>query len=221
MDDTVGRESLAKSLTKYQEEILIGSLLGDARLECRSSVGSARLRFHHADSQKAYLFWKYEIFKEYAGREPWQYEWFDERTQKTYQAWFFHTKTSQVFSEIHKMFYPDKKKILPKNIGEMLTPLVLAIWFMDDGCLFQKTMIFNSQSFSLEEQKRLISIMKDKFSVNLSIQKDRRNFRLITGRAESLKLSKIIQPYIIESMKCKILPVTTDPNKILFAKQKG
>jgi recombination protein RecA len=208
----VGREYLAKSLTKYQEEILIGSLLGDARLECRSTAGSARLRFHHADSQKAYLFWKSEIFKEYAGREPWKYEWFDERTKKMYQAWFFHTKTSQVFHGLHKMFYPNKKKILPRNLGYLLTPLVIAIWYMDDGCRSDEMMIFNSQSFSLEEQKYLVSVMKDKFNINLSIQKDRRNFRLIANKAESAKLSKIIQPYIIESMKCKILPVTTDPN---------
>lgn len=51
----------------HQFDVIIGSLLGDARLECRSiglrSPVTARLRVHHGEKQKDYVFWKYEVLK--------------------------------------------------------------------------------------------------------------------------------------------------------------
>ena len=72
MDDTVGR--LQSLFPSHQFDVIIGSLLGDARLECRS-VGlrnpiTARLRVHHGEKQKEYVFWKYEVLKDLVLKEP-------------------------------------------------------------------------------------------------------------------------------------------------------
>ena len=53
-----------KSLIPYDQfQLILGSLLGDARLECRSksirAKHTARLRIHQSDKQKDYVFWKY------------------------------------------------------------------------------------------------------------------------------------------------------------------
>jgi hypothetical protein len=34
--------------------------------------------------------------------------------------------TSPIFNEFYDLFYKDGKKIIPKNIGELLTPISLA-----------------------------------------------------------------------------------------------
>lgn len=207
----MGRERLAQALTQAQEEILIGSLLGDARLECRSREGTARLRIHHAESQREYLFGKFETFRPFVSREPWRIQWFDDRTQGQYAAWFFHTRTSEIFRPYHRLFYRNGLKILPSVIHEYLTPLVLAVWIMDDGCCGGKEMILNTQSFPLEEQGRLQSVFLKKLGIHASVQRDRRNFRLLFNQTEARKLSNLVRPFIIPSMQRKLLPVTTDP----------
>ena len=54
MDNTVGR--LQSLFPPHQFDVMIGSLLGDARLECRSKglryPISARLRIHQSEKQK-------------------------------------------------------------------------------------------------------------------------------------------------------------------------
>lgn len=207
----MGRERLAQTLTPQQKEILFGSLLGDARLECRSHSGSARLRIHHAESQRTYLLWKYDIFRPFVMREPWNIRWFDHRTRKEYQSWFFHTKTMMEFRPYHQMFYANGKKFLPGTIEDLLTPRALAVWFMDDGCCFSKGATLNTQSFSLHENAVLQNVFLKKFSIHVSIQRDRRNFRLTMNRKNFDILFRIMRSHIPLSMQRKFLPVTTDP----------
>src|SRR3989344_8257608 len=80
-------------LSKRQEELVIGSLLGDGRLECRSIAKTARLRIHHADSQKEYLFWKFQQMKSLTKVTPRRHEYIDKRYQTKVVSWYFHTRT--------------------------------------------------------------------------------------------------------------------------------
>lgn len=192
----------------------MGSLLGDARLECRSRQGTARLRIHHAESQRAYLFWKYEVFRNLVDREPWSVQWFDCRTQKEYRAWFFHTRTSLIFRKYHEHLYDDGRKRVPERIETLLTPRILAVWFMDDGCCYKDSMILNTQSFTYAEQQTLQCVFLRAFGIQLSIQKDRNNFRLHASGMHAERFREILRPHVIPSMQRKILPVTTDPKPV-------
>jgi hypothetical protein len=68
----VGR--LKSLIPSDQFQLIIGSLMGDARLECRSksirAKHTARLRIHQSDKQKDYVFWKYQILKNLVIRGP-------------------------------------------------------------------------------------------------------------------------------------------------------
>ena len=93
----------------------------------------------------------------------------------------------------------------------MLTPLALAIWIADDGCRAVGSLILNTQSFTLSEQKVLLDALDKKYNVQGSINRDRRNFRLRFGRIESEKLMKIVAPFEIPILTSKFVPVTTCP----------
>lgn len=43
------------------------------------------------------------------------------------------TRVLPCFTELHVLFYKDKKKIIPDNIYDLLTPVALAHWVMGDG----------------------------------------------------------------------------------------
>lgn len=53
--------------------------------------------------------------------------------QKVKSSVHFNTLHLPCFNEYYNIFYPLGKKIVPLNIGEILTPAGLAVWAMDDG----------------------------------------------------------------------------------------
>jgi len=207
MDNIVGRQI---NLSQSQEEIINGCLLGDGRLECRSKKSNARLRVHHGIKQKNLIFWKYKIFKELVSCPPRKIICGrDIERDKEHYSWYFHTVTMSKLGSFYNRFYKNKIKKLPKQIFEIVTPLSLAVWIMDDGCFDRNSIILNTQNFSLSENKILKEMFDKKFGFCSSINKDRNKWRLRFRKADFKKVRKLVKPYVIPSMRYKIVPVTT------------
>lgn len=204
----MGRVNTASShqLSVIQQEVLIGTLFGDGRLESRSHNGSARLRVHHSESQRAFLFWKYKIFQDMVTHTPWRIAWKDKRTGNICAAWFFHTRTLHDLRPYHQLFYREGRKIVPEVIDDLLTPRALATWFMDDGCTTQDSAIFNTQGFSKEEHIVLQHCFARKLGIITTLNKDRSTFRLRMNRENANRLRYIIEPYVPKCMQYKLTP---------------
>jgi recombination protein RecA len=204
----VGRVNTAsiEQLSTLQQEVVIGTLLGDGRLECRSQSGGARLRVHHADSQHDFLMWKYDIFRNIVTKEPWKVSWQGTTTGNLYVAWFFHTKTLFSLRSLQQLFYPVGKKVVPINIGDLLTPLSLAVWYMDDGCLSGNSIILNTQCFSIAEQAILQEYLQDRWDIEARLHKDRLTYRLGMNRENAERFLDVLRPYIPPCMQYKITP---------------
>lgn len=212
MDNIVGR--LQSLFPPHQLDVIIGSLLGDARLECRS-IGirypiTARFRVHHGEKQKEYVFWKYEILKNFVSQKPQEIIWDNPKRNLHEVSWYFHTRSFQNFWIMYNFFYQGGLKIFPKNIEHFINPRVLAVWFMDDGSNNGRNFTINTHSFSLEEQKRIIQFFKIKLGIVAKIVKDRTKFKIALGKGEYQKFSSIIQPYIVPIMNYKIVNPRND-----------
>jgi hypothetical protein len=91
----------------------------------------------------------------------------------------FSTRTLASLTEIHKQWYILNKetkkfvKIVPLNIGELLTPIGLAHWIMGDGYWDShgKTIDICTDNFTLSEVELLISVLKEKFSLFCSTKR--------------------------------------------------
>jgi len=207
MDNTVGR--LQSLLPSHQFDVIIGSLLGDGRLECRS-IGrrhpvSARLRIQQGEKQKEYVFWKYDQLLNLVSCEPKRIKAaHDARRNKDHYSWYFHTRTLELFGELHHCFYRDGVKVIPENIFESLTSYAVAVWFMDDGSNTAESYTLSTHCFSMEDQQRITQFLKQKFDINAKVVKDRTKFKVAIGRHEYQKLNNIILPHIIPSMNYKI-----------------
>lgn len=216
MDNTVGR--LQSVLPPHQFDVIIGSLLGDARLECRS-IGkrhavSARLRIQQSEKQKEYVLWKYSQLRNLVLRGPRRIRVaYDAKRDKTHYSWYFHTKTLEEFGSLYYVFYRrDGVKILPPGILEFLTPRAFAVWFMDDGSNTRESYTLNTHGFSREEQARIIMFLRERYGIAATSVKDRTKLKISIGRYEYQKLNAVIEPLIIPSMRYKIaVPVTTCP----------
>lgn len=202
MDNTVGR--LNHKLSKLQKSLIIGSLLGDGYMRIIEGRADAFLEINHSAKAKEYVDWKYNILKNICASAP------KERVSGVGRtAYRFFTKQSPELTAIYKVFYKNKKKIIPKTL--QIDPAILAIWYMDDG---SKTInkdnssnvniYLNTQQFSMNDQKFLLHLLRE-FGINARLNKDKQYHRIRILKESIDKFMKIIDTEIEKSMRYKMI----------------
>ena len=68
------------------------------------------------------------------------------------------------------MFYNKDRKLIPWNISEYLTPLVLAVWIKDDGGFSNYDIRLSINSFKLKEVELLQDVIKSKYKLETTIK---------------------------------------------------
>ena len=206
LGNIVGR--LQSAFPSHQLDVIIGSLLGDARLECRSKgirAGyTARFRVHHGDKQKEYVWWKYEILKDLVSTGPREITWINEKRNLKEVSWYFHTKTLKEFGIIHEIFYKNGMKKFPTDILPIFSDQMLAVWFCDDGSNNGRNITLNTHSFSLKDQHIIVDFLKEKYLINPTIVKDRNQWKISIGSYDYNHFLSIVIPFVPKVMNYKI-----------------
>ena len=193
------------------KETLIGIVLGDGYLEPHGR--GTRLQVNHAERHKAYVEWKYQ---ELMALQPSPLH---RNDNGGYPFWRFVTRSHPHLTELRRLFYVGKTKIVPETIGTLLTPpKSLAVWFMDDGTRDRRqgSLLFETQSFGSGDLERLKLVLLDNFGVRSALHRSGvgRGFRLYVSVAEARKLAEIIGPYVLPELRYKLpFPVTTEGRK--------
>ena len=190
------RKSL--SLSVVQKNALLGSLLGDGCLITNPSMTNYRLQIEQSAKQKDYVFWKYEIFKNFVLTPP--------KDLARTNSEKVRTVSHRDFLPFREMFYKNGTKILPRDLSFLKDPLVLAIWFMDDGCLDRNSgYILNTQNFTFAENKRLMAALVNNLGLQyISIHHDRKYYRLYVRKRSMVAFRDLFLTYIQPSMQYKI-----------------
>ena len=190
MDNTEG------SLTQLQKSFIIGTLLGDGYIRRVKGRKDAFLEVNHSITQKEYVEWKYKILKNLTRSGPKSRNGNGKRI-----AYRFFTKQNLAFTKIMDLFYKDKKKYIPDL---KLDPMMLAVWFMDDGSRCSKSNVYlNTQQFSKEDQYKLLGFL-EKIGLEGTLNKDKQYFRIRFKASSIPKLFGMIKQFIIPSMKYKL-----------------
>jgi hypothetical protein len=197
------------SLTATQHSVLVGSLLGDGSLRIQGR-GSRRLNalleVNHSVQFKEYVDWKHEVFQSFVLTPP-----KPRAGNGTRVAYRFTTQSLPVFTDYFRWFYGDGKKAIPRDLE--LDPLILAVWFMDDGSKSRSACYLNTQQFTTAEQSLLIERLAQTFGIEGHLNRDKQYFRLRITTRGTRKLMDLIRPFILPCFRYKLLddPVTTDP----------
>jgi hypothetical protein len=191
MDNTVG------SLTQTQKSIIIGTILGDGYLRVIKKRKNAFLEINHSYKQKEYVDWKFNQLKNIVKSPP------KPRAGKQNRiAYRFFTKQLPILTDLFSYFYINEKKVIPCDLK--LNPLILAVWFMDDGSKCRSSDVYlNTQQFDIESQRRLINYLSY-FNLEAKLNKDKSYYRLRFIKSSLPKLKNLIKKYIIPSMRYKI-----------------
>lgn len=142
-------------------------MLGDGYLES-DKFKASRLQIKQCEFKKEYVLWLYEEFKDFVKTLPQQ--------RKDNKQWYFSTRSFVEFDYYRKIFYRNRRKSIPTNIKELLvSPLSLAVWFMDDGTLDYRvkshySFTLSTDSFDSQEVRLLQGVMMERFGIQTSIQ---------------------------------------------------
>lgn len=158
------------SPSNIQVKVLLGSLMGDGCLIENSSKSNYRYQTEHCNKQKDYVYWKYEIFKNFVLTPP--------RSHERTKSWKFRTVSHTQFQHYHNMFYRDGKKILPNDLSFLKDPLTAAVWFMDDGGRSKSGCLINTQNFTDDEALRMLEFFRKELKISANLQRNYWGYRL-------------------------------------------
>jgi len=190
-------------LNDSQHDLVIGSTMGDAYIRQRNK--NCNFRVAHSKKQEDYVYWKYNILKEFTNSPPsWNIRILKNRKKEMLELSTF---THSVFNHYRKLFYKNGVKKLGRECLDLLNPRSLAIWVCDDGsyCKKQHYIIFCTNSYSLEEHEIMKQYFEEVFGLSPTIGfRDNKYYYLRFKVKDTKKLISIIKPFIPKGMEYKV-----------------
>lgn len=195
-------------LNKIEEQIIIGSLLGDGWIDISNKKRNyCRLGFEHSIKQEMYCLFKYEFLKR-IGKKPKIKIRYDSREKflKFFKSITFKSLQHPIFEGYRKRWYNPNKKLC-KGDFDKIEPLGVAIWYMDDGWNQKYGTGISTQCFSKEDLKYIKNKLLEKFNINCTIRSN--NTLYITNKSKK-HFFILIKNYIPDIMYYKIAPFKSD-----------
>jgi recombination protein RecA len=201
-------------LSPSQQQLILGSVMGDGNLSrpVRREDHSARFRMGHGARQAAYLDWKLSLLANVPHT----------RTVNAKGAVFVDFTPLAELDELREVVYQgDGKKHLTWDYLKKLTPLALAIWYMDDGCFTLRSKGLQErtrggsgrieicvEAMSPGTRDRLMQYLRDTHGLNVRLRSSgaRRVSVLVFTTSASEKFQKLVAPFVHPSMAYKLLP---------------
>jgi recombination protein RecA len=202
-----------KRLSRHQEQLVLGSLMGDGNLSPnRRGRSGTRLRLGRGAAQAAYLDWKVSLLGNIGCA----------RTTNAKGAVFADFTPLPELAEVHEaVYFGDGKKHLSWDYLKELTPFALAVWYMDDGGFTVRSKGVQErtqggtgrieicvEAMSPGSRDRLVQYLRDThgLDVKLGASGARRVSVLQFTTSASEKFQQLVAPYVHPSMEHKLLP---------------
>ncbi len=192
---------------------IIGMVMGDASIGKRHKNGNAGIQMTHCERQFCYMIWKKSILDNIT-RSTIN---FTKRVLngKTFYGYHLGSYRHPVFTSLYKRFYYGKIKVVDEYLVKMITPLALAILFMDDGTVGScgnrdDSYFLCIQNFDYANQLLIKKSLKINFGLDWNINKcgltksrDRMLYRLRLANRHNQQFVDIVKPYL-EQVPCML-----------------
>lgn len=201
-----------EKLSEKQMKFLLGCMLGDGNMNYLGMFQCS-----HSDKQLEYIKYKKDILSTLLAPN------FDlvysevknNQNGKTYYSYFLRTMSNENIKAIYNKFYTNKIKVFPYEylIGSNFDAYSLAIWYMDDGSISNKSASLQTQGFNYDENIKISEFLYKKFSIISSLQKISSKTRVIPEEhshyirlnvENSHTLFKIIDPFVLPCFRYKL-----------------
>lgn len=204
-----------KKLKRFRG-IITGLFLGDAGIRKQTKNSNGYLRIQHSMKQEAYCHHLNTLLSKFIDT---RYKIVTRRNYgKEIQVVNLETRVHPSITWIYKNYKENKNKSLDRRLLNQLTIEGIAIWYMDDGHnAMQKVsrpgqntfycwrgFEFATCCFTYKEQEIMQDYFNEVWGLSPKIYRKKIYYILHFDRADSLKLYKLIKPFIPECMNYKI-----------------
>jgi ubiquinol-cytochrome c reductase cytochrome b subunit len=192
--------------------IIIGSLMGDTHLEKRINGIGTRVKYLQSNKNVEYLMWFHSYFSN-RGYCSLQIPKLHKRIKRYGEVFFHYRINSYTFSSLnwmHDMFYTllENKyvKTIPYNIEEFMTPLCLAIWFMNDGSKLGSGARIAINCFTYKEILFLCEMLNKKFNLSTTLHTRGKNkgHVIYIPKSSMTMFSNLVKPLMLPSLYYKL-----------------
>jgi LAGLIDADG DNA endonuclease family protein len=166
-------------------------------MRCKTN---ALLEINHSWHQQSYVDWKYSHLANLVRTPPRKRHGNGGRI-----AYRFVTRSDPMLTPFYRLFYEEGCKQVP---DVELTPVALAVWFMDDGCKSRNAVYLNTQQFDKESQLRLLRLLGDQWGISGTLNRDKCYYRLRLSVNGTERLREIVDPYLLPELRYKLPQVT-------------
>jgi len=182
-------------LSKRQRELIVGLLLGDGHLETQNGGRTYRLKVEHGSAQREYLEWLAKEFQE------WLLSGWYEKRKGEKLVYGFTTVSHPAFRFYDAQFYQNGKKRIPSLIKKLMSPLSLAIWFLDDGSAKSskhRSFVIHSLGYNRKDLELVQEALRH-FGIETALHKQRNNsLRLYVPYEGARIIANFVQPILKE-----------------------
>lgn len=209
-------------LSKYQKQLLLGTLIGDGSIWKTSDTSRPTIRISHSDKQLGYLEFKKSILNKICK---------EIRVQKNNERGFnkregallysIETQRKMQFEEFYQKLYSKHSEIKSYvPILEELDWFGLCVWYLDDGSTNKgnksSTISIALSNLLEEDEVEIPLVLKRKFNLDCVV-KTYNSYKVLEFNVESTKhIFANICKYVPENMKYKVHPNFID----LYEKEK-
>lgn len=191
-----------KQMNSIQKDLVIGSLLGDGHVDKRET--QPIFIVSHAENQKDYLFWKYELMKDLMNMTPSYYkeEYHPFRIDKQYLC----QPHYRISSRIHDCFTP-YREMSKHDLINNLNEFSLSVFALDDGYRADSNWQICLADIPMNDRHFFIDIMESRFNLTGHITNCDDRYMIFTADS-SRKLDMIILdcvPCDLDIIKDKLL----------------
>ncbi|HJU81839.1 MAG TPA: recombinase RecA [Acidimicrobiia bacterium] len=204
-------KAVAHYLSPQQQEIIRGALMGDGALSPTRNGLACRFRMGHGSRQAAYGDWKASLFSNLG----------ISRTKNAKGAVFYDFQPLTELRELRQSVYESGFKRFDDEYLKLLTPLSLAIWYMDDGSFSVRSKGLQArthggsgriaicvEAMTADTRERLVDYLADTWGVNvrLRVAGSAKKAVLSFDRQATDRFQELVAPFIHPSMEYKLLP---------------
>ena len=178
---------ISKGMNTDQEQIFLGSYLGDGGIQKLKS-NRYRIKFLHCEKQKNYCQWKGNMFN-------------IEKLTLIKENGYSKKPAYRCSTKIidYDIFIPKKKGYCSQEILNRLDLRGLSIWIMDDGTYGRKgsCFIIHSNTFDEQTHENFKKYFKEKYNIECSYKiAKKKYYYLYFNKKNTKELLKLIEKYI-------------------------
>ena len=185
--------------------VIVGLILSDGWLRFSNKRSTnALLGFKQSLIHFEYIWFVFRLLSHYCSSYPSLKRGGTRRGKETID-WEFFTRSMPCITELYSLFYPNKVKVIPSNIYELLAPIALAHLVMGDGNASRHGLVLCTDSYKLIDVIRLMNVLIIKYRLECTLRFHTSTQPRIYIREQSMPwLRQIIKPYMCSSMLYKI-----------------